>query len=199
LVADWALSLDAEVADADVAGATRDDLGGSGVGLGPDGDDLGDSADLSLDLLVFTGLVGAGVSDADAALGHEADWASSNDLAAVVLQGGTFWTLGWHALSVLVDLVWKSAESSETFAVLHEVAGWADISLALSVDQVEILRAASSGADTVLHGESFSAVFVADARDELVAVWTADSDAFAVDELVVLVAFSADAAGALLD
>lgn len=96
-------------------------------------------------------------------------------------------------------MIRKSAESLEASLVLQSVASWALDSLALSVFKLKHLRAANSGADAVLHGETLLAVLVADTRDELVAARTGNSDALSVDELVVLVAFGSDTAGSLLD
>lgn len=95
-------------------------------------------------------------------------------------------------------MIRKTTECSKTFTILHEVAGWAVYSFAFTISKNEILRAASSCANSVLHGETLSAVFIADTRNELISFRTACSDALSVNEFVELVALGSDAGGALL-
>lgn len=56
-----------------------------------------------------------------------------------------------------------------------------------------MLAARGSGANSVVHGESFLALLVADASDDLVAFRAAGSHALAFHQLVVLVAGGGDA------
>jgi hypothetical protein len=96
-------------------------------------------------------------------------------------------------------LIRKTTESSETCTILNEVTNWAVFSFAFTVSKYEILRATCSGTNSIFHGETFSAVFIADSRNELVSFRAADSDALSIDKFVEFVALGSDAAGTLLD
>jgi hypothetical protein len=169
----------------------------AGVDEGDGGIDAGDDLGAALE----SATVGCRVRSSDALvfLQNETWFTGNGDLALVSLENGSEWASGRDALSILVGEVWVAAEGLEAVAVFHVVAFRTGGPLALAVDQLEVLRTAGSLADAVLEGEAFSAVLVAGAGDELVAWRAADSDALAVDQLVVGVALGAHAAGALLD
>lgn len=76
---------------------------------------------------------------------------------------------------------------------LDGVANWARNSDALVSNELEVLAARGSGANAIVHGESFLALLVADTSDDLVTFRAADSNALVVNQLVVLVAGSGDA------
>ena len=148
---------------------------------------------------VFSGarLVGSGgggrggSSDTSGSLLGESFRAASFD-AGLVFELVARWARGDDTLAVL-ELRARVANHLEAILTLDGVANWARNSDALVSNELEVLAARGSGANAIVHGESFLALLVADTSDDLVTFRAADSNALVVNQLVVLVAGSGDA------
>jgi len=169
-----------EALSAAVDGGDRGD-GGAGGGCGGVG---------------AVGAVGSvvvdGSLDADAVLQSPAGRALAHD-ALTVDEGESAAASDGDALAVLELLVVVADDAVARAVGLEGVACRTGGSDALAVLQFEVFGAFGSGAESIDELEAFLAVLVADAFDEFVAFWAADSDALALDELVVLVAGDRDA------
>lgn len=93
----------------------------------------------------------------------------------------------------ILELRARVADHLEAILSLQGVANRARNSDTLVVSKLEVLAARGSNANTVVHGETFLALFVADTSDDLVSFRATNSDALVVDELVILVASGGDA------